>query len=150
MVSLPLLARLLDAVRPEARLVLVGDPFQLASIEAGTVMADMVGSDGQRLGGDSGDWPLAGRVTELRRGHRFDEGSATAALGPGHPRGTAMAMVSSRLGADPEIHWVRPDDPTGLDDVRRLVTAAAVEVVRGGAGRRRRARRSPRPRGSRS
>ncbi len=29
MVSLPLLARLLDAVRPTARLVLVGDPFQL-------------------------------------------------------------------------------------------------------------------------
>ena len=31
MVSLPLMARLLDAVRPDARLVLVGDPDQLAS-----------------------------------------------------------------------------------------------------------------------
>ncbi len=35
MVSLPLMAKLLDAVRPEASVVLVGDPFQLASIEAG-------------------------------------------------------------------------------------------------------------------
>jgi exodeoxyribonuclease V alpha subunit len=35
MVSLSLMARLLEAVRPEARLVLVGDPAQLSSIEAG-------------------------------------------------------------------------------------------------------------------
>ena len=35
MVSLPLMARLLGAVRPDATLVLVGDPFQLASVEAG-------------------------------------------------------------------------------------------------------------------
>ena len=33
MVSLPLMARLLDAVRPDATLVLVGDPFQLVSVE---------------------------------------------------------------------------------------------------------------------
>ena len=43
MVSLPLMARLLDAVRPDAQLVLVGDPDQLASVDAGTVMADLVG-----------------------------------------------------------------------------------------------------------
>ena len=47
MVALPLMAKLLDAMRPEARLVLVGDPFQLASIEAGTVMGDVVGPAGQ-------------------------------------------------------------------------------------------------------
>ena len=34
MVALPLMARLLDAVRPDARLVLVGDPYQLASVAA--------------------------------------------------------------------------------------------------------------------
>lgn len=42
MVSLPLMARLLEAVRPDARVVLVGDPDQLASIEAGAVLADVV------------------------------------------------------------------------------------------------------------
>ena len=35
MVSLTMMARLLEAVRPDARLVLVGDPDQLASVEAG-------------------------------------------------------------------------------------------------------------------
>jgi exodeoxyribonuclease V alpha subunit len=43
MMSLPLMARLVEAVRPDARLVLVGDPQQLASVEAGAVLADIVG-----------------------------------------------------------------------------------------------------------
>ena len=43
MVSLTLMARLVEAVRPDARLVLVGDPDQLASVEAGAVLADLVG-----------------------------------------------------------------------------------------------------------
>jgi len=42
MVSLTLMARLLEALRPQTRLVLVGDPDQLASVEAGTVLGDLV------------------------------------------------------------------------------------------------------------
>ncbi len=37
------MARLLEAVRPDARLILVGDPEQLASVEAGAVLGDIVG-----------------------------------------------------------------------------------------------------------
>ena len=42
MVSLTMMARLLEALRPTARLVLVGDPDQLASVEAGAVLGDLV------------------------------------------------------------------------------------------------------------
>ncbi len=42
MVSLTMMARLLEAVRPDTRLVLVGDADQLASVEAGAVLADVV------------------------------------------------------------------------------------------------------------
>ena len=42
MVSLTMMARLLEARAPDARLVLVGDPDQLASVEAGAVLADLV------------------------------------------------------------------------------------------------------------
>ena len=42
MVSLTLMARLLEALRPSTRLVLVGDPDQLASVEAGAVLGDLV------------------------------------------------------------------------------------------------------------
>lgn len=41
MVSMLLMSRLLTALKPAARLVLVGDPDQLASVDAGSVLADM-------------------------------------------------------------------------------------------------------------
>ncbi len=42
MVSLTMMSRLVDALRPDTRLVLVGDPDQLASVEAGAVLGDLV------------------------------------------------------------------------------------------------------------
>lgn len=48
MVSLPLMAKLVDAVRPEARLILLGDRDQLASVEAGAAFGDLCGPDGSR------------------------------------------------------------------------------------------------------
>jgi len=42
MVSLTLMSRLMEALRPESRLVLVGDPDQLTSVEAGAVLGDVV------------------------------------------------------------------------------------------------------------
>lgn len=42
MVPLVLMARLLEATPPDARLILVGDAGQLASVEAGAVLADLV------------------------------------------------------------------------------------------------------------
>lgn len=59
MVSLTMMARLLEAVRPDARLILVGDPDQLSSVEAGAVLADITaapatdapGSDAPRKDG---------------------------------------------------------------------------------------------------
>jgi exodeoxyribonuclease V alpha subunit len=42
MVSLTMMSRLVDALRPDTRLVLVGDPDQLASVEVGAVLGDLV------------------------------------------------------------------------------------------------------------
>lgn len=42
MVSLTMMSRLVEALRPDTRLVLVGDPDQLASVEAGAVLGDLV------------------------------------------------------------------------------------------------------------
>lgn len=41
MVSLPLMARLLEALDPNTKLILVGDPQQLKSVEAGSVLPDI-------------------------------------------------------------------------------------------------------------
>ncbi|AOH45067.1 exodeoxyribonuclease V subunit alpha [Propionibacterium sp. NM47_B9-13] len=44
MLSLPLAANLLSAIGPGTRLILVGDPGQLVSVDAGSVLADIVSS----------------------------------------------------------------------------------------------------------
>jgi exodeoxyribonuclease V alpha subunit len=127
MVSLPLLARLLDAMRPTARLVLVGDPFQLSSIEAGTVMADLVGP----WNGASTDEaaPLHDRVTELVRGHRFEAGSSIADLALAIRKGDGDGVIDLLGSGRPQVHWVRPDDDGALTSLRAVVVAAAREAV---------------------
>ena len=87
MISLTLMARLLDAVRPDARLILVGDPEQLASVEAGAVLADIVdaGPPPARRRVDSGivvlqrSWRFTGRIAELARA--VQAGDADAVMG---------------------------------------------------------------------
>ena len=49
MVSLPLMARLLEALAPTTKLVLVGDPQQLKSVEAGAVLPDVASLHGDGI-----------------------------------------------------------------------------------------------------
>ena len=73
MVALPLMARLLEALHPATRLVLVGDPNQLQSIEVGTVLADIV--DASRRP----DSQVSNAVATLGRSQRQ---SVTSPIGP--------------------------------------------------------------------
>ena len=97
MVSLSLMARLVEAVRPEARLVLVGDPGQLTSIEAGAVLGDIVraGGDGvvvlehvYRYGAGIDELAAAIRARRRRRGRspRCSAGHDDVTLDPGRRR----------------------------------------------------------------
>ena len=127
MVSLPLMARLLDAVRPEATVVLVGDPFQLASVEAGAVLGDIVGTASTRTGAA----PLAADVVLLERVHRFQADSAIAALADAIRDGDADQALEL-LANDPtgELAWVEEDDEAGIATLKAEVAANSVEVIR--------------------
>jgi exodeoxyribonuclease V alpha subunit len=129
MVSLPLMARLLDALRPQASLVLVGDPDQLASIEAGAVLGEITASIHDEAG--AGRSALAGNVVTLDRVHRFDAASDIAALADAVRSGdpdTVLGLLDD--AAAPMVRWVEPTDPSAVDAVQREVAADAVEVVR--------------------
>lgn len=129
MVDLPLMARLLDALRPEARLVLVGDPDQLASVEAGTVLADLVGrSSGDTVGDNSS--VLRDRVVELTVAHRFHEGSGIAELAAAIRDGDADAVLSLLEQPRDDLRWVRSGDAEALGALRDRVVGAAVGVAR--------------------
>ena len=98
MVSLSLMARLAEAVRPDARLVLVGDPEQLVSVEAGAVLADIVTPTRTALS-DS--------ISFLRTNHRFAGGLAE--LAEAIRAGNAEAAIGSLRSGDAHATWVEAE-----------------------------------------
>jgi len=127
MVSLSQMARLVEAVRPDARLVLVGDPQQLASVEAGAVLGDIVGpaADGllmraqarADLGAatgaavDAGEPPggtaIGDGIVVLRRVHRF--GGGIAAVADAVRRGDADATIAALSAGHDDVTWIPVD-----------------------------------------
>ncbi|MGO4257153.1 exodeoxyribonuclease V subunit alpha [Marmoricola sp. RAF53] len=125
MVSLSQMARLLEALRPTTRLVLVGDPDQLASVEAGAVLADLVaGFEGRA------DSPVE-RLTETHRTKNADgtAGVALDALADALRRGDADEVLDLLQGGAPGLRLVDPTDPDALAAVRSEVADAAVAVT---------------------
>nr|WP_234712795.1 exodeoxyribonuclease V subunit alpha [Mycolicibacterium komanii] len=112
MVSLTMMARLLEAVRPEARLILVGDPDQLASVEAGAVLADLV--DG--LG--------SGRIAELKTSHRF--GESIGRLATAIRAGDADAVVEVLRSGGEHIEWVDTEEPS--EHLRKVLVPNAIAL----------------------
>jgi exodeoxyribonuclease V alpha subunit len=124
MVSLTMMTRLVEAVRPDSRLILVGDPDQLASVEAGAVLADLVGGLSGRAGSP---------VVHLATTHRYGEGIArlAEALRAGSADGVLEVL---RSGAD-GVELVETDEPAPR--LRADLVRSAVELrAHAEAGRR--------------
>ncbi|MGE2832599.1 exodeoxyribonuclease V subunit alpha [Mycobacterium sp. SMC-4] len=113
MVSLTLMARLLEAVRPDSRLLLVGDADQLASVEAGAVLADLV--DG--LGGRTDV-----RVASLQTSHRF--GADIGALADAIRTGEADRVLELLSTGGDHVEWLDTDEPA--DQLRAPLLAQAM------------------------
>ncbi len=126
MVSIALVVRLLEALPAHARVVLVGDHEQLASVEAGAVLGDLVAA--ARAGAPS----LRDAVVTLDRVHRFRGG--IAALAGALRAGDADTAVSLLRAGGDGLALVEPaDGEAGFAALRPLVAGAAAEVVRAAA-----------------
>lgn len=79
MVDLALMSKLVDALKPGAKLILLGDKDQLASVESGAVLADLIAG-------------LPSNTVELVQSYRFDDGIKQ------------LAAAINRQ--DPETAWV--------------------------------------------
>jgi len=88
------MARLFEAVREDARLVLLGDADQLASVDAGAVLRDLVEAP-----------VLAPRVVTLVQSRRFHGESALGALVFALRRSDRAALRAALRGASPEVEW---------------------------------------------
>jgi exodeoxyribonuclease V alpha subunit len=120
MVSLSLMARLIEALRSDARLVLVGDPGQLASIEAGAVLGDVVGAD---AGGDRDG------IVVLDHGYRF--GGTIAPLAAAIREGDGDGVMALLSAGHEDVVWIDADParPETSAAVRSGALAAARSVM---------------------
>jgi exodeoxyribonuclease V alpha subunit len=155
MVSLTMMARLLEALSADTRLILVGDPDQLASVEAGAVLADLVagltarapatagvpGSPGLGAPAEIGSGAPAdesgrigggrGGVVLLRKTWRFggDIAELAAAVRDGDADG-ALAVLGK---GGQSVALVGPGDPGARTDVVAGATAVRAAALAGDA-----------------
>ena len=100
MIDLPTMARLVDAVRPDARLVLLGDPDQLASVEVGAVLGDLRGAavpgrPPDRGAAVPGRPSLGDSFVRLTRTYRYGEDSGIRALAEAINAGDVAAALAA-------------------------------------------------------
>ncbi|MDF1556132.1 MAG: exodeoxyribonuclease V subunit alpha, partial [Deferrisomatales bacterium] len=131
MVALPLMARLVDALAPGARLVLVGDHRQLASVEAGAVLGDLCGSGrvrgfsprfaalvarvtGAPLPGPVAEEGLPDAIVVLQQNYRFGPASGIGAVSRALWDDPAAALQLLIAGAHPDVGWTDAPAPGAL------------------------------------
>jgi exodeoxyribonuclease V alpha subunit len=117
MVSLTMMARLVEAVRSDCRLVFVGDPDQLASVEAGAVLADLV--DGLSV-------REHGSVTALVTSHRF--GREINRLAEAVRDGEADRVLELLAAGGEHAELLDPDDPAVLVALRERLVRHALRL----------------------
>ena len=122
MIDLALMSRLMDAVPASARLILVGDKDQLASVEAGAVLGDICGGPAPRAARKAApdDAPygvaesstdrapalISDHIVVLQNNYRFGENSGIHRLGQAVRQGDAESAFS--LLNDPrfaDVSW---------------------------------------------
>ncbi len=126
MVDLALLSKLVQALGPATRLILLGDKNQLASVEAGAVLADIGDSRGlyafsrafrdelkqyggydiAQDGGDERETGLQDCMVELRKSYRFGRQSGIRAVSDRVNDGDGMGAVAQlKGGAYADVRW---------------------------------------------
>lgn len=147
MADLALMYRLFEAVKPGARVILLGDRDQLSSVEGGAVFGDICdrgrvhgydaefirrGCDllGESFGRDAGveslPAPLSGTMTILRKSYRFSGESGIGRLAEmirnGDPAGAADLLSINDLG---DIHLAGDCAPHTIEAAFRKAASEA-------------------------
>lgn len=134
MVDLPLMAKLVEALPAHARLILLGDRYQLASVESGSVLAELCNAGGinaftpeqQRAAGPllretmaADESALANHVVTLQTSHRFAADSRIGELAAAVNAGDADAALAIAAGGAPDITLATEANAQSLDALTR-------------------------------
>ena len=146
MVPLQMMARLMSATRADARLILIGDPFQLASVEAGAVLGDVVAArpagsaevaDLLRIVCPNEAGHVQGVVVELVRGFRF--GGSVARLAAAVKAGDIEEALRVLRADDEGVAFHEIADGASADavahDVLRPEVRRVAQIMAAAAGR---------------
>ncbi len=133
MVDLPLMSRLLAAIPEGSKLILLGDPHQLSSVEAGAVLGDIcrianLGPYSGAFAASLNDFtgvgfaqaypPAPGGVrdclAELTRSYRIREDSPLGSLRKAVMAGNVDEAVTILDARSDQLHWSEISDPTAL------------------------------------
>lgn len=141
MVDLSLMRSLVDSIPPSGRLILLGDRHQLSSVEAGAVLSDITGSEGeprystsldsrlQRVFGDPlpRHWlrqdcaPIDDSVVELVESHRFSISSPLGRLASAIQRGAVDDALACLDGGTPDVALLTPSGRAPSPDLAHVV-----------------------------
>ncbi len=123
MMPLAMMQRLVNALPEGGELWLVGDPDQLASVEAGSVLADIA------RGANNPSSPLHTRVTLLSEQHRFPATSSIAQLADAVRKGDEAAVKSILQSPSSDFEWIDSSKHLDrLDELGKEVIAHAQAV----------------------
>ena len=146
MVDLALMAKLLDALPPTARLILLGDKDQLCAVEAGAVFAELCegrGFDaqaaaeieqltGQPVPTGTPTSQLGDAVVLLTHSHRFAGHSGIGELARRINAGDAAGTLALLQEARADLIWHAEPQPNDLQ--RRLLDGYAPYLAAAGTG----------------
>jgi len=123
MVALPMMSALVAALRPDARLVLLGDRDQLASVEPGSVLGDLC-----RAGAEKRASPLSGSLVMLEKNYRFQAGSGIAEMSRAVNAGLEREALDLLKGGAGGISWQRSPS---REEMQSALAKKVVEGYRG-------------------
>ncbi len=139
MVDMSLMARLLDALRPDAKLILLGDKHQLASVESGAVFADMchhdelnvisksfaefcdsagVAANPVSVKGDAETGALQDCIVGLEHSRRFSADSGIGRLASAINSGDVSAVMELLRSGTEEVVWIKSGTEACLEAIR--------------------------------
>lgn len=153
MVDIALMAKLMRALPERARLVMLGDKSQLASVEAGAILADICGNNpgfssrfaeqlvaitGEKIPDQTASAPLmSDSIQLLHRSYRFDEKSGIGQLAVAVNQGDGercLTLIQDEML--PDISGISDQESIAeqaamnyREYLERLIAGAAIEVV---------------------
>ncbi|WP_027467554.1 exodeoxyribonuclease V subunit alpha [Deefgea rivuli] len=121
MIDLALMSKLVDALPPHGRLILLGDKDQLSSVEAGAVMGDLCAGaglspqfaaqlsqlTGQHIEAGFSDSKLGDHVMTLQKSYRFSGviGDLARAINSGDLRKLSTLLAKAKLEVSAPLTW---------------------------------------------